>query len=50
MVFVAEIIEDLHSLDEKQKTDENPMEFKKRFNEIIEFHTEVKELSVPFFF
>lgn len=42
LVFVDDVKEELRSFDDKTKTENNPVELKKRFNEFIEFHAEVK--------
>lgn len=44
--FIEDIKQDLKSLNQSLKTNRNPAEFQKRFKTIIQFHSDVKELSI----
>lgn len=45
MAFIEDIQQDLKSLNESAKNGVNPLQFQKRFNTVIQLHSNAKELS-----
>lgn len=50
VAFVKDIKQDLRSLNESLKNGMDPIRFQKRFNSVIQFHSNTKELSGNLFF